>query len=75
MAESKDKQTKPANHYKINNNSANIPSLSLAITTYSADYIREHIELTASGWNAKEAVASMEYLIDSIKKVKKNTKD
>lgn len=71
MPEEEHKQT---NHYKIHNNSAEIPSLSMTITTYSADFIREHIDLSASGWNVDEAIAGMEYLITKIKEVEDQTK-
>jgi hypothetical protein len=69
MPEEEKKQT---NHYKIDNNSAEIPSLSMTITTYSAEFIREQIDLSASGWSVDEAIAGMEYLIDRIKEVKQH---
>ena len=56
---------------KIHNNSAEIPNLSMTITTYNTEFIREQIDLSASGWSVDKAIAGTEHLIDRIKEVKR----
>ena len=65
---------KATHNYKINQNSNEIPTLIIEQTKSNADFISEHILLSASGWNIQEAMGGMDYLIDRHNKLQKNKK-
>jgi len=62
---------KKQSNVKINNNSAEIPSLSLHISRSVADYIVDDIRLDVSAWQLGECCEGMDYLIDKLKEVQK----
>ena len=65
---------KATHNYKINQTSSEIPTLIIEQTKSNAEFITEHILLSASGWNIQEAMGGMDYLIDRHNKLQKNKK-
>jgi len=66
---------KKQSNVKINNNSAEIPSLSLHISRSVADYIIEDVHLNVSSWQLGECCEGMDYLILRLREMQKDHKN
>jgi len=76
MKQNKQKEnTKPQHIGDINNSSGEIPQLTLirVKTLGDSDFEKEHLQLSARGWDMQSAIAGFEYILrKALKKVDKN---
>jgi hypothetical protein len=66
----KERKDKTINNYKVSQN-AELPNVSITITKSSADFIKEEINISSSGFDINEALTGFDFLINRIRIIKK----